>query len=197
MVKIRYYEDRDELEWVRCRVLSFLDCSYYDDVKTKKEEYENPSICLVAVDEKSVVGLIDIEVEIANGEICSNEHKGTGAVIWHLAVMPEYRNQGIASWLWKEALKDLPNYGVSWVEAWTQGDKPANSWYKKNGFKLLNKHTWLRCYADSPADFLDSKKLGKVYGTEQLIFDAPKSRYSELKDKCSRIEKVRLYGINL
>ena len=44
---IREYTKNDELGWLRCRVLSFLDCSYYNDVLTQREIYENDSICLV------------------------------------------------------------------------------------------------------------------------------------------------------
>ena len=45
---IRKYEDKDELGWVRCRVLSFLDSAYFDNVLQKKEHYNNPSLELVA-----------------------------------------------------------------------------------------------------------------------------------------------------
>ncbi|CDQ40019.1 hypothetical protein BN990_02337 [Virgibacillus salexigens] len=46
-MKIRKYSVDDELGWVRCRVLSFLDTAYYDNVFSEKEKYENPSIELV------------------------------------------------------------------------------------------------------------------------------------------------------
>ena len=45
---IRKYEDQDNLGWVRCRVLSFLDSAYFDNVLQEKEHYSNPSIELVA-----------------------------------------------------------------------------------------------------------------------------------------------------
>ena len=45
---IREYTKDDELAWLRCRVLSFLDCSYSNDVLTRRESYENDAICLVA-----------------------------------------------------------------------------------------------------------------------------------------------------
>lgn len=48
LMVIREYTKKDELEWLRCRVLSFLDCSYYNDVLTQRETYENDAICLVA-----------------------------------------------------------------------------------------------------------------------------------------------------
>ena len=42
---IRAYTDGDEREWLRCRVLSFLDCSYYNDVLTSRQQYENDAVC--------------------------------------------------------------------------------------------------------------------------------------------------------
>ncbi|WP_250130156.1 hypothetical protein [Jeotgalicoccus sp. WY2] len=35
-MEIRNYEEKDEKGWVRCRVLSFLDTAYYDDVHREK-----------------------------------------------------------------------------------------------------------------------------------------------------------------
>ncbi|GFN34437.1 hypothetical protein [Tepidimicrobium xylanilyticum] len=44
---IKEYRDSDNLDWVRCEVLSFLDTAYFDNVLRKKEKYNNPSIELV------------------------------------------------------------------------------------------------------------------------------------------------------
>ena len=63
-IEIRAYRKEDETGWVRCRVLSFLDTAYYDNVLREKEKYENPTIELVAVYENQIVGLIDIEYEL-------------------------------------------------------------------------------------------------------------------------------------
>ena len=38
---IRDYHSNDEIGWVRCRVLAFLQTAYFDNVLNKKEEYEN------------------------------------------------------------------------------------------------------------------------------------------------------------
>ena len=45
---IRPYREGDERGWVVCRVLSFLDASFFDDVRRTKERYVNPAIELVA-----------------------------------------------------------------------------------------------------------------------------------------------------
>ena len=77
---IREYRDTDNLQWVRCRVLSFLDSAYFDNVLREKEHYENPSIELVAEDDGRIVGLIDLEYEKEKGTVCSNRN-GLGGMI--------------------------------------------------------------------------------------------------------------------
>ncbi len=89
---IRDYMPSDELGWLRCRVMSFLDCSYYNDVKTRKESYPNPSVSLVAEDNGQIIGLIDIELD---SEALSYPERGRGAILWHMAVLPEYRRKGV------------------------------------------------------------------------------------------------------
>lgn len=60
---IRDYKETDETEWLRCRVLSFLDTAYFDNVLRVKEKYKNSAVELVAVENKQIVGLIDVECE--------------------------------------------------------------------------------------------------------------------------------------
>ena len=49
---IRKYTEKDEQSWLRCRVLSFLNTAYFDNVLKEKETYENPAIELVAIIDK-------------------------------------------------------------------------------------------------------------------------------------------------
>ena len=95
-VVIRPYDDADERGWVECRVLAFLDSAYYDAVEREKEHYERPSIELVAEVDGTIVGLIDVELEEEPGTVCE-DRPGLGGMIWHLAVLRDFRRQGIAS----------------------------------------------------------------------------------------------------
>lgn len=130
---IREYTNSDELEWLRCRVISFLDCSYYNDVLTQREIYENESICLVAEESGKIIGLIDVEIEREAGSLCV-AGKQIGAVIWHLAVLPEYRRNHIATFLWGEVKKQLIAKGIRYCEVWTQEDEAATHWYLAQGW---------------------------------------------------------------
>lgn len=66
-VIIRPYETADERAWVVCRVLSFLDTAYFDDVLRAKERYGRPALELVAEERGGILGLCAVECEEAAG----------------------------------------------------------------------------------------------------------------------------------
>lgn len=189
---IREYKDTDEQKWLRCRVISFLDCSYWNDVKTQKENYRKTCVSYVAEEKGIIVGLMDIEIE---SDELSYKDKGKGAIIWHVAVLPEFRKDGIARKLWEVSQHKLKENGVCYCECWTQDDIPANMFYQKIGFTLDNSQTWIRCYSkgNTCRSLLNYPAIGNIYGPEELIFQAPLSRKNELMKLCYRINEVRLY----
>ncbi|MFC0301200.1 GNAT family N-acetyltransferase [Virgibacillus soli] len=138
-MEIREYHPHDEIGWVRCRVLSFLDTAYFDHVLQKKEKYENPSIELVAVIEGQVVGLLDIEYERMEGTVCSRG-TGLGGMIWHVAVHPDFRRKRIGKRLLQEAERKAMEKNLNRLEAWTRDDDWVNKWYEKNGFHKVNSY---------------------------------------------------------
>ena len=60
---IRHYTENDEQGWLRCRVLSFLNTAYFDNVLKEKEVYKNPAIELVAIVDDQVVGLMILSMK--------------------------------------------------------------------------------------------------------------------------------------
>lgn len=142
-MKIRKYQQEDESSWLRCRVLSFLDTAYYDIVIKKKDVYQHPSIELVAIDNEKVIGLLDIEYEEQPNTICT-AHDTLGAMIWHLAVHPDYRRQKIATRLLNEAQKILKQNNITYIEAWTRDDSWVLNWFLQQEFMKLN--TYLHVY---------------------------------------------------
>lgn len=137
---IRDYKETDETEWLRCRVLSFLDTAYFDNVLRVKEKYKNSAVELVAVDNKQIVGLIDVECESQKGTVCSGLESGLGGMIWHLAVHPDFRRKGIANQLLYAAENRVRKLGITYLEAWTRDDHWVNKWYLKNNFKARASH---------------------------------------------------------
>ena len=193
---IREYVPADEREWLRCRVLSFLDCSYWNDVKTVKETYAHPSISLVAEADGHIVGLIELEID---SDELYGYGEGRGAMLWHMAVLPEYRRCGIAQALWRAAERRLQEAGIAYCELWTQEDEPANRFYKRMGFEQQTESTWIRCYAHGEAArrLMNLDAAGDIYGVEEIVFQAEYARKAELSAVCDRIDEVRLYAKRL
>lgn len=144
-VTIRPYTDADERGWVVCRVLSFLDSAFYDDVRRTKERYESPAIELVAEHAGEIVGLLDAECEIEPHTVCE-PRPGLGAMIWHLAVHPDHRRRGIATALLREAEQRARERGIERFEAWTRDDEAARRWYEAQGFQLVD--AYLHVYVE-------------------------------------------------
>lgn len=138
-VTVRPYRDDDERGWVECRVLSFLDTSFFDDVRRSKERYEHHAIELVAERDGRIVGLVDVECERRPGTVCS-DRPGLGGMIWHLAVRPEARRRGVATALLREAVSRARALGLVRLEAWTRDDRPARNWYEARGFELVDEY---------------------------------------------------------
>lgn len=144
-MEIRNYKKADEVGWIRCRILSFLDTAYYDNVLKEKETYENPAIELVAVIENNIVGLLDIEYETKEGTVCTRGN-GLGGMIWHIAVHPDFRRMGIGKKLLLKAQEISKEAGLNYLEAWTRDDDWVNSWYDNNGFK--QEESYLQVFID-------------------------------------------------
>jgi len=120
---VRPYESSDERSWLRCRVLSFLDSQYYDDVKPHRTDLPDPAIALVAVTPPgTVVGILDIEID------------GDAATIDTIATHPDHQGIGVATELLRTALPLLEQASVATLDAWTREDVAANRWYQRNGF---------------------------------------------------------------
>jgi len=141
--KIMEYQSSYEKSWIRCRILSFLDSAYYDDVYTEKEKYNNPSIGLIAVYQNEVIGFLDLEYELEANAVCSKNEKlepHLAGMIWHLGTHPDFRKQGIARNLLEKAVQLARKKNLKRLEAWTRDDKFVNDWYTKNGFSLIQEY---------------------------------------------------------
>lgn len=122
---IRTYQPGDADSWLRCRVLSFLNTQYYDDVKTVRTRLSDGAIAFVATTNTSpeVIGLLDIEID------------DVAATIDTIAIHPDHQRTGIATGLLHAAVPLLRGRGVSTLDAWTREDDAANRWYQGNEFR--------------------------------------------------------------
>lgn len=199
-MEIREYKNEDEKSWIRCRVLSFLDSSFYDDVQNFREEYDNPVIQIVTIDKGEVVGFLDCEYEENPGDVCYFGG-ARGGVLWHLGVLPEYQRTRLATKMWELAKEKLKELAIERVEVWTQDDVAANNWYLNQGF--IFKEAYLNAYLKGKTKdeiipkVLNLENLGEVYGIRNMNFEAPIERKEELSKICYRLHEVRVYELKI
>lgn len=192
---IRDYKDTDEKDWLRCRLISFYDSSYADDVIHKKPVYDNDTIDLVAEADGQIVGFIEIEIEKECKEACYLEGE-RGGVIWNLGVLPEYHRSAVASSLLTEAIERAKLRKICRFEAWTQDDFASNKWYEKKGFDFIE--SYLNVYAtgeECKENDLIKDNIGAYYGVRSLNFEAPITRKEEMVKKYAKVHEVKLYEL--
>jgi GNAT superfamily N-acetyltransferase len=143
--QVRRYADTDEEGWVRCRALAFLGSAFYDTVRNDKEQYDGPSVELVAHAGDEVVGLIDVECEREAGTVCS-ERDGLGGMIWNIATHPDHQRRGVATALLQEAERLARAEGLVRLEAWTRDDPHVHAWYESRGFVAVE--SYLHVYVE-------------------------------------------------
>lgn len=175
-VTVRAYRPNDEPAWLRCRLLSFFDSDYFDDVKVAKTVLEPAGVELVAEHDGTLVGLIDIEVD------------GAEATIDSIAVLPESRRLGIASRLLDAALTALPA-DVETLDAWTRESEPANAWYLARGF--VEQYRYLHVYRGDGDPELP--KPDGLSAPVHAFLHAPIEREAELRARFRRVHVCRQY----
>lgn len=192
---IRAYENKDEIGWLRCRALSFLDTAYFDNVLKEKEHYDNPSIELVALEDNVVIGFIDIELDTPHGRVCSNR-SGVGGMIWHLGVHPDYRKMGIGKALLHEAIAKARLRQIKRLEAWTRDDIWVKDWYVKMGFTWIE--SYLQVYMEGGAELKENIKsqIPELYPVTLFAHYIGKDEES-IKNQFSRVHETNLYEIML
>jgi GNAT superfamily N-acetyltransferase len=182
---IRPYVDADERGWLECRVLAFLDSAYYDAVEHVKEHYERPSIEFVAEVDGTIVGLIDVECEEEPATVCE-DRPGLGGMIWHLAVLRDFRRQGIASRLLAAAEEAARTQGIERFEAWTRDDKWVQQWYESHGFVQIRSYLHVYVHGTSETDGV----IGSTFPGLKPVHVFAHYSGDERDDVRSRFERV-------
>ena len=190
MTVIRPYTAADERGWLECRVLAFLDSAYYDAVDREKEHWDRPSIELVAEVDGTIVGLIDVELEEEPGTVCE-ERPGLGGMIWHLAVLRDFRRQGIATRLLAAAEEAARGRDIERFEAWTRDDAWVQRWYESQGFVHVLSYLHVYVHGRNETDGVISSELGlkpiKVFA--HYTGDRPE----EIRARFERVHDCVLY----
>lgn len=195
-MEIRLYNQNDEVGWIRCRTLSFLDTAYFDNVLNKKEKYQNPAIELVAIHNDQVIGLLDIEYEKEEKTVCTKGN-GLGGMIWHIATHPDYQRMGIGTRLLEKAEKISEEEGLDYLEAWTRDDVWVNQWYEKSGFDKV--YSYLHVYLEGNNEV---EKVTRANNESELKVIQAFAHYSGseqeyVKSKFHRVHECNCYEKNL
>lgn len=191
-VVIRPYADDDERGWLECRVLAFLDSAYYDAVEREKEHYERPSVELVADAGGTIVGLIDVECEEAPGTVCE-DRPGLGGMIWHIAVLRDFRRQGIASRLLTAAEEAVRPRGIERFEAWTRDDPWVQRWYESQGFVQISSYLQVYVQGRSETDGVISSELPGLKPVHVFAHYTDEEGRDEIRARFERVHDCVCY----
>jgi ribosomal protein S18 acetylase RimI-like enzyme len=181
---VRAYDPADEGSWLRCRVLSFLGTAYFDNVVASKPVHPRPFAELVAVEDDTVVGALDLAVA------------GDLATIETIAVHPDHQHRGIGTALFDEARRQAIALGALTIDAWTRDDEPTLRWYRSRGF--VESDHYLHVYAnhsadaDEPARAVDGHHPGLLPVTAFL--HSPLDLEEEMRKNFSRVHICRRFA---
>jgi ribosomal protein S18 acetylase RimI-like enzyme len=179
---LRSYRNTDEEGWLRCRLLAFLHTDYYDDVKTVRTADPQLAVCLVAIGNDELIGLIDVTVD------------GTAATIDSIAVHPDHQRQGLGTALLNAAITEL-SPDITTLDAWTREDTAANQWYVRSGFTENFRYLHVYKSWDEPADgFCAPHGLStplEVFAHAQIADENP------LRQRFRRVYVCRQYLMHL
>jgi len=182
-VEIRPYEERDERGWLICRLLSFFDSAFFDDVQREKVRYDNDAVELVAVQDGTIVGLLDLECE-SDG---LSPRPGACGMIWQLATHPDHQRQGIASALLEEAERRASERGIVRIEAWTRDDAATQRWYERHGFVKVESYLHVYLERDDLRAFDGDLRLVKAFA------HYTGDRREEIRSRYGRVHDDVLY----
>jgi ribosomal protein S18 acetylase RimI-like enzyme len=185
-VEIREYRGSDETQWLRCRVLAFLDTAYFDAVVTEKPVLEPQAIELVGVLGDEIIGLCDVEVD---GEL---------ATIDTIAVHPDFRTRGVGTALCVEAARRAVALGAHTLDAWTREDPDTLRWYQAQGF--VESEHYLHVYADYYADPGEpDRAVVRRPGLRpiKLFLHAPITQEAAMRKQFQRVHVCRRFSMEL
>ena len=110
--------------WISCKGMGL---NNLDDSREGIERFllRNPETCFVAEADEAVVGVI------------MSGHDGRRGYIYHTAVLPEYRNRGIAAKLVENAMSAMKNAGINKVALVVfDRNEGGNAFWEKMGFAV-------------------------------------------------------------
>ena len=191
---IRPYNSSDQESWLKCRLVSFHDSAYYDDVYTKKPTFDNSSLELVAEINGKIIGILDLEKDNKDGSICYCK-SGLGAMVWTIAVLPEYRRFRIASQLILKAVDWAKSKDIDFIEAWTRDDKWVLDWYESIDFARFHSYWHIYFKGDNAKSLFESND--KDISLQSVFAHSNKDPKTLDQNKIDRFYKCSGYKLDI
>ena len=191
---IRPYDISDEENWLKCRLVSFHNSAYYDDVYIKKPTFDNPSLELVAEIDGKIIGILDLEKDNKDDSICYCK-SGLGAMVWTIAVLPDYRRFGIASQLILKAVDWAKTKDIEFIEAWTRDDKWVLDWYESVGFSRFHSYWHIYFKGDNVKSLFESND--KDISPQSVLAYSNKNPKTLDQNKIDRFYKCSGYKLDI
>ena len=191
---IRKYNVSEEESWLKCRLVSFHDSAYYDDVYTKKPIFDNSSLELVAEIDGKIIGILDLEKDNKDGSICYCK-SGLGAMVWTIAVLPDYRRFGIASQLILKVVDWAKSKDIDFIEAWTRDDKWVLDWYESIGFARFHSYWHIYFKGDNAKSLFESND--KDISPQSVFAHSNKDPKTLDQNKIDRFYKCSGYKLDI
>ena len=191
---IRPYDTSDEENWLKCRLVSFHNSAYYDDVYIKKPTFDNPGLELVAEIDGKIIGILDLEKDNKDGSICYCK-SGLGAMVWTIAVLPDYRRFGIASQLILKAVDWAKTKDIDFIEAWTRDDKWVLDWYESVGFSRFHSYWHIYFKGDNVKSLFESND--KDISPQSVLAYSNKNPKTLDQNKIDRFYKCSGYKLDI
>jgi ribosomal protein S18 acetylase RimI-like enzyme len=184
----RDYTPADEVSWLRCRVLAFLDTTYYDSVERTKPPIAAPGFELVAVDDSGgIAGIMDVAVEDGL------------ATIETVAVHPDHRRRGLARALLEQASARAVAASATILDAWTRDDPDTLNWYRAMGFAESDHylHVYASFYtaADEPRRAVATPRPG--LNPVILLLHAKLAEEQRMREEFARVHVCRRFAKQL
>jgi len=178
-LEIRNFTSLDEDEWLKCHTAAYYESFFFDELVKIKPRYEATSLELVGIVNKEIVGILDIEIEEAAGQLSFQEAEKSG-LISIIGIKPRYRRKTIATRLLQTAITLLKNehLNLTRLEIWVRDDTTLLSWLEKNGFSEINRFYQVTL----TTDFFLKYDIDLPFGLapDTLTANADSETYSEL-----------------
>jgi len=160
--EIRDYRDEDRDEWMQVHAKILMISHAWNYCIQERPVYERDSVCLVALCDGKIAGLMDAEIDREPGDVCYLKDS-RGAYVVEFGRLPEYAGHNLGLQMIEVMKRRLSEKGIRRMEFWTQ-DPGAQQYYRKIGLREIQRHMRFRFKPDRWIKrYLEERYIGVEY----------------------------------